>query len=612
MSQIQQVKDANNIIDVIGQHIELKRAGNSYKGLCPFHSESSPSFFVSEAMQRYKCFGCQETGDVFTFLEKYEGLTFYEALEQLAEKAGITLEKATRSAEDDEREKIIEVLQLASAYYHYLLTEHKVGETGREYLRNRGTTQMSITLFQIGYAQNAWEGLLSYLHKKKKYPLSILEKAGLIIKGKNDRYYDRFRGRIIFPLKNHRGQVVGFSGRLLDSTAKDLPSHKASARQEPKYINSPETLVYHKSQMLYGYSELLQHIRKENAIVLVEGEFDVISSAQAHINHVSAIKGSSVTADHVRLLQRTVDTIILALDTDTAGVKATKRAIDIVSQISDSATKTGIQAHIDLRVAVLPEGKDPDELVKNNPKAWREAIKQPISAYEFLIKAAVKEHGVGTAEGKRNIILELGPVIASISHAVEKDFYIKRLAELLDVSSSIVQTDVDRASTGTLKKETILKKPQIKTDKRQTKLQRLEEYMFFLLLQSEQQTILHKVRQFLDFKPSHVLIKQLLETMIELDNFTLDAIQKQLPEDMQQKLFELYTNEQYMSLLENIDLEAEWNEKIIELKSQSIQNKSKEIEEELRLLDEKNESTPEDDEKRTRLLTELVTLRKHS
>lgn len=599
MSQINQVKDAINIIDIIGQYLDLKRSGTSYKGLCPFHGESSPSFFVSEQMQRYKCFGCQETGDVFTFLEKHEGLTFYEALEHLAEKAGITLEKTTRSSEDEERREILDVLTLTSAYYHFLLMEHKAGLAARTYLKDRGTANDSLKLFQIGYSLDSWDGLIKYLHGKKKYSISILEKAGLIIKGRNGRYYDRFRGRVMFPLKDHRGRVVGFSGRLLDSTAK-----------EAKYINSPETLVYHKSQMLYGYSELLQFIRKENAIVLVEGEFDVISSAQAHINHVAAIKGSSLTADHVKLLQRTVGTIILSLDTDSAGVKATKRAIETIKQVSAlNAGQTGSGAQLDLRVALLPEGKDPDDLAKVNPKAWREAIKQPISAYEFLIQAAAKEHGTETAEGKRNIMVEIAPLIAGITHAVERDFYIKRLAELLDVSATVIQTDVTRTSTGVLKKETVLRqKPQVK-ERTQSKLERLEEYLFFLLLNADAREAVAKAKQLLVTSLTQSQIKELVEQIGTMDGFSLDALQKELPEELQTKLFEYYTNEQYMSLKETLDIEEEWKVKLQELQKLAIQEKSRVIQDELRILDEKHESTPEDDEKRTRLLNELVALK---
>lgn len=241
MSQIQAVKDATDIVEIIGSKLQLQRSGSYFRSVCPFHSEKSPSFFVSESMQRYKCFGCGESGDVYTFLEKYEGMTFHEALQFLADKAGIKLDSYRPSQEDDERKQILEALDLAKEYYHYLLTQHKIGELARDYLKTRGSNSQSIKIFQLGFAANSWDGLVKYLHHKKKYSHEILLKAGLIL-NKGGRYYDRFRNRIIFPLKNHRGQVVGFSGRTLDKDPKSA-----------KYINSPETLLYHKKEMLYAF-----------------------------------------------------------------------------------------------------------------------------------------------------------------------------------------------------------------------------------------------------------------------------------------------------------------------------------------------------------------------
>ena len=254
MSQIQEVKDANNIVEIVGEKIDLRPSGSSFKARCPFHSEKTPSFFVHPEMQRYRCFGCGATGDVLDFLQNYDGMTFYEALKYLADRASITLKDFNRTSEDEEREQLLGILNLAKEYYHYLLTQHEAGKPALAYLKERGTNSQSIKLFNLGYSLSSWDGLIKYLHQKKKYPLELIAKTGLIIKGKGDRYYDRFRGRVMFPLKNHRGQVVGFSGRLLTAQAK-----------EAKYINSPETSLYHKSKLLYGYSELFREIRKANS-----------------------------------------------------------------------------------------------------------------------------------------------------------------------------------------------------------------------------------------------------------------------------------------------------------------------------------------------------------
>lgn len=420
MSQIQTIKEATDIVDVIGEKLDLKPAGSYLKAPCPFHSDGSPSFFVSPGIQRYKCFGCGEQGDIFTFLEKYDGMTFREALEWCASRANIELDQYKPDPREAHRKQILEVLNLAKEYYHYLLQKHKSGDDGRKYLKQRGTNADSIKLFQLGYAPNNWDSLTTYLHQKKGYDLEILEAAGLIIRKDAKRVYDRFRNRLIFPLRNHRGQVVGFSGRTLDPDAK-----------QAKYINSPETLVYHKSQMLFGYSELYQQIRKANKLIITEGEFDVLSSVQAHVLHVCAIKGSALTPEHARLIKRTVDKVILALDTDQAGVEATKRALEVLQK-----------EQLDVRVVVVSDGKDPDDLARSDPKAWRELTEKHISAYDFLIQVATAQHNSQTPEGKRAIIEAVGLDIATIPHAVEKDFYVKKLAELLQVKPSLVLEDL--------------------------------------------------------------------------------------------------------------------------------------------------------------------------
>ncbi|PIR58679.1 MAG: DNA primase, partial [Candidatus Pacebacteria bacterium CG10_big_fil_rev_8_21_14_0_10_56_10] len=391
MSQVQDVKQAIDILEVIGQRLQLQRAGSNYKAVCPFHSEKTPSFFVNQDLQRYKCFGCGRSGDALSFLQEYEGMTFGEALEQLADQAGITLERFRPSSQEQRGKSLLEVLDLAKEYYHFLLTQHRLGGLARDYLKQRGITAESTKVFQLGFAPAKWDGILTYLTKKKKYSPQLLEEVGLIVR-RNGRQYDRFRDRLMFPLKDHRGQVVGFAGRLLNDQA-----------QEAKYINSPETSLYHKSKLLYGYHELRQEIRKAGQAVVMEGELDVISSSQAHLNNVVAIKGSALTSDQARLLKRLVTKVVLALDTDAAGVTATKRAVPVIEQ-----------AGLELRVASLPAGKDPDELGRSNPKLLRQSVSQAVSVYEFIIEAALAAHDATTPDGKRYIMQEVAPYISAI------------------------------------------------------------------------------------------------------------------------------------------------------------------------------------------------------
>jgi DNA primase len=430
MSQIQTVKEATDVVALIGERIRLSRSGQNWKGLCPFHSEKTPSFYVNEAMQRYKCFGCGESGDCFTFLEKVDNLTFYETLKVLAERAGITLEERFADPEDRKREQMLEALRLAAEYYHYLLVTHPIGKVAREYVQNRHVHSEVMRSFQIGYAVDAWDGLTTYLHKKKGFSLDVLLGAGLVLPrsgggsfAQDRSVYDRFRGRLMFPLMDSRGRVVGFSGRVLDPHAK-----------EAKYINTSETPLYHKGQLLFGYWQNRDALRKEKTAVVVEGEFDVLSSIQAHVDHVVGFKGSALTKEQVSLLRRSVETLVFSFDEDAAGQKACVRAIEVAQA-----------ANIDIRVLRLPadvQQKDPDEVARETPEVWRQAVRSAIPAYEFLIQFAVQQGNSNTASGKSRIVDQVVPIFRMMTHAVEQEHYIRMLAAALGVSQTALNTDV--------------------------------------------------------------------------------------------------------------------------------------------------------------------------
>lgn len=607
MSQVQRVKDATDIVEVIGERIQLQKAGSNWRALCPFHSEKSPSFFVSETLQRYKCFGCGESGDVFTFLEKYEGMTFGEALKVLAERAGITLKEFRPSQEDDQRDQLLAVLNLAKEYYHYLLTKHRAGKKARLYLKDRSTTQDSIRLFQLGFALPSWDGLIKFLHKKKKYPLDILLQAGLVIKGRGGRYYDRFRDRIIFPLTNHRGQVVGFSGRVLSPTTPGKNNGQAnpSDRSEAKYINTPETALYHKSELLYGYRELLQSIRKSKEVIVTEGEFDVISSVQAHANNIVAIKGSAFTPAHAKLLKRIVERVILALDADAAGVQATKRAI-AVAQVEDLELRV-----IDL--SDLPYAKDPDDLARSDPKAWRDAVASAVSVYEFLLGVALKNHDVTKPEGKREVVKDLALVFGNISHAVEQDYYYQELAKALNVRVDLVKKDIDRvksrvrpATKGAARLETSKQK---KT--KVSSLEKLERYLWFLLLRSKVDQIKNRATQLKNVsfvtKGMQTLLSQLLKYQ---PNFELESFSKFIAEDLQELLFDLHLNPEHLDMLSKLNITQEWSKTLKKFKQSVIKVQIKSITQELDELDKKRTKTPDEEERQNELLKKIVLLKK--
>ncbi len=595
MSQVQQIKEAIDITELIGERIELKRSGRNWRGLCPFHSEKSPSFFVSEEMQRYKCFGCGETGDAYNFLEKYEGMTFNEALQYLAQRAGIALKEYQPSADDEQRRQQLEILNLAKEYYHYLLIKHKAGQKARDYLKNRGTSSESLKLFQIGYSLPVWDGLVKYLHHKKKYPLQSLVAAGLVINRKG-RYYDRFRDRVMFPLKNHRGQVVGFSGRSLEADVK-----------QAKYINSPETKLYHKAELLYGYSELLQSIRKKDEVIVTEGEFDVISSTQAHVNNIVAIKGSAFTLAHAKYIKRVASKILFALDMDNAGIEATKRSIPIAQELD-----------LELRVIKLgnlaeKKKKDPDDVARENPKSWRNLVKNSVSIYQFLIEVAANEYDPQTPDGKRMIMKELAAVIDEIDHEVEKDYYVKELAKLLGVKQSVVVQDIKqivaRKSTRFSKKRAS-KSEETESTPVLTRYQKLEKYAWFLLLRSQPDKVKKRATELstviFENKIQQLLIKKVSDFQ---PTYSLESFSKFLPEDLQQLVFDLYLQPQYARNVEEIDLDKEWQKTFSTLRRLATKEQISKITTQLDKLDAKAQKTAQEEQQQLELLEQIVLLR---
>lgn len=589
MSQIQDVKVANDIVTIVGERIALKPAGTYLKGLCPFHSEKTPSFFVSPMLQRYKCYGCGEGGDVISFLEKYDNLTFYEALQTLAERAGITLTSELQSGEDKMRSEMLTALGLARDYYHFLLTEHKTGEKARQYLRARGITSTSIKLFQLGYSLPNWDGLIKFLHDKKKLPLPVLEKAGLIIASKYGRQHDRFRDRIMFPLKDSRGLVVGFSGRLLSPDAK-----------EAKYINSPETPLYHKSKLLFGYSELKREIAKKRQVVVVEGEFDVISSTQGEVNHVVAIKGSALTHDHGQLLARVAEMVILSLDTDSAGIEATKKSIQVLKPFD-----------IELRIVQLPGGKDPDELAQRDAKAWRTAVKRHISAYEFLINAAVQEQNLDSPRTKRSIIKQLAPVLWNIDSQVEKEFYVQKLADLLAVDFQVVMTDVKtfaKHPQANIEPRTVAKN-QTEVDSKISRPDQLARYLVFLLLQvtgPQLSNYLTWLQTQSDLGLPSLLHQLLIAVNLDQTFADWSQLPKSMPADLTQTLMDVAAVPEFVQALSVSTVTKEWNRASGELLQEMKQLRREKIKQELyqlHLLD-----TADSNQRQVELLAELARL----
>lgn len=464
MSDVEEIKSRLHIIDIVGKRVTLKKAGRNFKGLCPFHNEKTPSFIVSPDRQTFHCFGCAKGGDIFTFVMEYDHVDFPEALEELASQAGVTLTRTMADTPQAKiKDKILEVNHLASEYYHYILTKHALGEHARQYLKNRGISEKSIKTFTLGYSPNSWDGLLKYLIKKG-YDGKLLENAGLVIQkhnqsvSHNSDFYDRFRGRVMFTLKDHRGHVVGFAGRVLKSDEK-----------EAKYINTPETPVYIKGNVLYGLDVTKAVIQKENEAVVMEGELDVISSFQAGIGNVVAIKGSALTEGHVHLLRRFTESVTFALDSDLAGDAAARRGIEL-------ADKAGL----DLKVVVLPSGKDPDEAARESPALLKKAVKDAIPVYDYFLSSSLKRHDAATAIGKKKISTELLPVFAKIDNAIVQGHYVKKLAKLLETSEETLMDAMRKMTKSSGFSSRVDARPDAGVKTRQDKL---EVYLLALILQ---------------------------------------------------------------------------------------------------------------------------------
>ena len=411
--KIADIKNAADIVDIVSEAVLLKKQGKNYVGLCPFHSEKTPSFTVSPDKQIFHCFGCGSTGNVFGFLKEQEGLSFPEAARMLAARYGIALPTQQMTREQrrsvSERERIIAVNREATGFFSERLTGKAAGSSGMAYLNKRGMRDETIEGFNIGYAPKGWETLVSFF-SERKVSLPLVEKAGLILTKRSGKgYYDRFRDRVIFPITNMSKQVIGFGGRAMDDSL-------------PKYLNSPETPVYRKSRSLYGLCEARRRCRETDTIHVVEGYFDCLTLFQNGISNVAATLGTALTPEHIRLMRGHATKVILVFDSDEAGIGAALRSVGLFMKES-----------VDARIMVLPPGHDPDSYVSEfGPESFEKAASEALGIVPFLIHTAIGKHGL-TVEGKIRIVADLVGPLASIVDRMARSLYIRELAETIDV-----------------------------------------------------------------------------------------------------------------------------------------------------------------------------------
>ena len=440
MSVIDDIKARLDIVDIVSDTVTLKKSGRSYTGFCPFHSNTkTPSFVVFPETQTWRCFGaCAEGGDIFSFVMKREGHDFKAALELLAERAGVQLkEEGQAGRQDQQRQKLLALNAAAAAYFQQLLNT-PAGAATRQYLLERGLTQETIAAFQLGYALDEWEALKRHL-MERGYSARELLAAGLIVERDHQSSYDRFRHRLMIPIRDPRGRVIGFGARALTTD------------QVPKYLNSPQTMLFDKSATLYGLDLARQAIRESGQVVIVEGYMDVIQAYQQGARNVVAQMGTALTEAQVKRLTALSHKIVLALDADAAGNAATLRSLSLMRQKlprqqRPTSTSRGIEleAHLgqEIHIAALPAGQDPDDILREGLEVWHRLIDQAMPALDFYESLILRQVEVETPQGKAAVVRELLPIYGEIEDNVEKTARVQRLARILGINERLLLTEL--------------------------------------------------------------------------------------------------------------------------------------------------------------------------
>lgn len=413
---IEKIKEENDIVDIISESgVKLKRSGNNYFGLCPFHNEKSPSFSVSPNKQIFKCFGCGEAGNVVSYVMKNKNFTYVDALKFLAERVHISIEDDKKNiSKNKRRENFVKInTEIARFYFSNLTKSSKV----KAYLLNRGINPNSIRRFGLGYSEDQWSSLYNYLIKKG-YKVEDLLTLGVIIQGKNNNYYDRFRNRVMFPVFNYKGEVIGFGGRVLDDS-------------KPKYLNSPESEIFNKGTNLYGLNFAIKYGIKEY-IIIVEGYMDVISLNQYGVTNVVASLGTALTMNQAKLLKKYVNKVVISYDADFAGQNATLRGLKILKDVG-----------FEIKVLKVPQGKDPDEYIRSNGKeAFLRLVNEAQELTEYILNSIEEKYDFSKNEDKIKYLQEVSEVLKELD-AIERDIYIKRISEKTDINEHAIYDKLD-------------------------------------------------------------------------------------------------------------------------------------------------------------------------
>lgn len=422
-STTEKIKERLSIEEVVGTYLKLERSGKNLRAKCPFHNEKTPSFFVSPDRGTYYCFGCSAKGDIFTFIEEYEGLDFRGALKLLADRAGVEIEPPDPKKENA-REKLFQILEDSTLFFEENLRDRK---DALKYLKDRGLREETVSEFRLGYAPDSWQALTNLL-KGKGHSERDAIRAGVVLKKEGGkRAYDRFRGRIVFPIFDASGRVIAFSGRIFPEKEDDKGA---------KYINSPENPLFHKSKTLYGYHVAKNHIRKNNFAILVEGQMDLLMSHQAGYKNSIAASGTSATVSHFETIKRHTDNVVLALDSDAAGELSVERS-----------AKEALALGMDVKVSKLPKDSDPADVISKNPEDWKSLIKGSLHVIDFQIEV-IKENEDDERKRKKMISAKVLPMISLIPDKIDQAHFVKRVSEETDVSEDMIYEELSKIKSG--------------------------------------------------------------------------------------------------------------------------------------------------------------------
>lgn len=426
---VEKIKERLNIVDLLGTYIKLEKAGKNLKARCPFHNEKTPSFFVSPERDSYYCFGCGAKGDIFTFVQEFEGVDFFGALKMLAERTGVTLERGNFEKKDD-KEAIFNALEAATQFFESNLPKSNSAEI---YLEKRGLTEKTIKDWRIGFVSDDWRTLYDYLNVRK-FTDSEIEQAGLIKRNetRQDSFYDRFRGRIMFPIRDSASRVVGFSGRILPENETRLVAGQAV--EAAKYLNSPETAVFNKSRLLYGFDLAKLHIKKFDYAVIVEGQMDIIMCHQAGFQNVVATSGTALTPEHLTLLRRISNRVIMAFDADKAGFNAATKAWQLALSLG-----------MEVKIAEFKDGKDPADVIlsADGKEKFKEALKDSMHIIDFYLTKILSEKLDERKTGKE-VQEKVLPFLALIESSIEKSHWVKKISDKCGISESAIWEDLKK------------------------------------------------------------------------------------------------------------------------------------------------------------------------